>query len=426
MEEFKSDQITVILEKKEDCIVNLNVKASSLLCKKAKQLALKEAKKEISISGFRKGKAPNEYILKQHPRQVENIWQKKIGDLAFMESEKLIKIYPASFSTKINYDLKDFKEEEANLTFSFETEPSPPDVDIEKFKSEPIKKREIKEKDVEETIRQAQFFFGKWTKVERPIKEGDYVILDLESLETKEKIFNDVRFEIKKGSIANWMKSLLIGAKKGDIIEGISKPDEDADPKEKEKFEQKKVKIIIKVVEEIALPEKNDEFAKKMGAENLETLYKKVKQNLEKKIEEESLFQKRTQVNKFLITNYSFDLPKSLLAEELNFRKNKILENKKSKELWDKASPEEKKQFEDGLLQDSKESIMIFYHSRKIAHDAKIIPTKEEINEEAKKIILSQTSFSKEPNLKNIPEKTKAFALSSLYMQKMQDYILNK
>lgn len=425
--EFKSEDVEVKMEKNPGCIVKLSVKASKNLVAKARKKAIKEVNKEFTTPGFRKGKAPEELVLKQHPENVEQKWQKAIADLSFVEAQNLIKTYPLNTSTTINFNMQSHSADGAELTFSFETEPEVPSVDPSLFKLKNIKVSPIEEAKLDETIRQAQFFYAKWTEVERPIKEGDFVILDLDSLNeaAPQRVFNSTRFEVKDKSIAQWMKKLLLGAKKADVVEGISKPDDDAPEAEKKKYEPRKVRITIKHVEEATLPELNDDFAKRIGAATVLEMRAKIKEMLEKQRDEGIEREKKEEVNRFLIDTYPFDLPGSLYKSETKYRKDQMLLDPKFKSNFDKMTPDEKKKFENEVEKSAKEAVMLFYLSRKIVHDAKIEVSQKEVHDEIIKTIQERTPPGQEPNFKHITEELYALCLSKIMMEKAQNFILN-
>lgn len=427
-DQFKSDNLDVKVEHQKGCVVKLEVKAYPSLVKEAQKQAIKEVNKEVSIPGFRKGKAPAEMVLRQHMPKIEMVWRKKIADLSFVEAQKLVKIFPLNSRVTINFDLKSLSlEDGAELSFSFETEPDVPIVDPALFKMPSLPELKVEEEKVDETIRQAQFFYAKWTEVERPIQEGDYVIIDLEAIDHDPplKVFSHTRFEIKDKSIAHWMKELLMGAKKGAVLEGISKPDADAPEEEKKKFEPRKVRVTVVTVEEAVLPELNDDFAKRLGAKDLADMKKNIKDTLAKQLQIQSDLTKKEEVNKFLLATYQFDLPASLIKAESKYRKDQMLIDQRFKKSWSTMKDEEKEKVEKAIQKQAEDAVTLFYLSRKIVNDANISITQKEIHDEIIRTVQESTPMGKEPNMKHISQEIYALSLSRTIMSKAQEYILS-
>jgi trigger factor len=419
----KNELIEVNINKKKNCLVELNVIAQNPIIKKAYEKAIKEIAKSVEIPGFRKGKAPKEMILQKHKDSVEEQTKKALADEIFIEAEKLIKIPLLSSNSRISFDLKDYSLDGiANAVYIFETEPTPPTIDPKKFVMPEIKEQGISEKDVEEYLRQMRFFYATWTEVtDREIQENDFVILDLESLKDEKnpsKVFSNTRFEIANKSIAQWMKKLLLGAKKGDVIDGTSYPDEKLPAEEKEKFEQQKVRITVQKIESPKLPELNDEFAVKMGVASVDDLKKAIKDMLDLKAQEKFQNEKKEAINKFLLTTYNFDLPLSMLENEKESRKNSVMQNPEAKKRYEAMTPEKKKSFEEILLSEATDAIKLFYLSKKIVEDAKISITKEEINEHM------QSQIAKGGEQKDVQKEDLALVASRLLLAKAQNYVI--
>ena len=409
-------EIQVTVKKLPSCQVELEVKASADLVKKAQAKAIKEVSKKVSLPGFRQGKAPQEIILKNHTGEVEKEWQKEIADLSFVEVQKETKLFPIS-SSSINFNLKKHSLEGAELFFKYETEPEVPSVDPKTVKLKEIPARSVTDKEIDEAIRQTRFYFATFKEVSREIKEGDYVIVDLDSLdiEPPARVFSDTRFEVKKKAIADWMIDLLLKAKTGDVIEGLSFPDPDLSADEKKKFEAKKVRLKVKKVEEATLPEINDDLAKKMGAENVEKMREKVEGLLQQNLADHEKTQVREQLSEYLFTKHPFELPLSLVTSELKHRKDQLFSNKNFKLKYDKMKIEEQAKIEAELKRNSEKAIALFYLSRKIVHDNKIEITKEEIT----KLIAAEKPKEK------ITQEMYALTLSRLILNKAEDFILN-
>ena len=62
-------------------------------------------------------------------------------------------------------------------------------------------------------------FFASWQHVnDRPIQEGDFVLLDVDVIEEIPAVplFVKTRFEVTEKSMAKWMYELVVGRNKGD------------------------------------------------------------------------------------------------------------------------------------------------------------------------------------------------------------------
>jgi len=422
-----NEKVKVKIEKKPRCLVKLELETSPEILKDAKSEALKELKKEVTIHGFRKGKAPDAMILKKYPNLFKEKLEKKIADLSIIEAHKTEKLLPLNPGTKIIYKLDSYSfDKGAKIHYTYETEPEVPTIDPKAFKLPKEKKASVTEKEINETIRQIRFFHAKWEELNRPIQEGDYIIIDLDSLETTppQKVFSDTRFEVSDKGMANWMKELVINSNVGDSLEGLSKPDENATDEEKENFQQKKVLVKIKKNEKATLPKVDDEFAKKIGAQTVEEMKESIKKMLIQQAEAKHNQENRKKVNEFLLNTYKFEVPDSLIQNEIKYRKNLYLQNLEFKKKYDSMTQKEKEVFEKEIFKYSEATIRIFYISKKIVSDFKIKISDEEIQQLALNIIYKETGKKADP--KDIPKDIYALAFSRLVLSKSEDYILDQ
>jgi trigger factor len=424
--EKNKSEVTVNIQKKEECRIELEVQASKECVLQARKQALKSLSKEIELPGFRKGKAPENLLLKKYGKAFEEEWKKSIADRSFVEAQKTVTIPPPSSQGSIHYNMKSYSlEEGAFLTFTYETEPEVPSIDLSHFTLDAIQKPEVGQKQIDEAIRQSRFFYAKWKEIEnRPVQEGDYVIIDLDSMEgeTPQTVFSKTRFEVSDRGMAQWMKNLLIGAKLQEIIEGISAPDDDLPEEEKKKFEPKKVRITLLKIEEASLPDLNEEFAKKMGLKNVEELQQWITNHLNKQAEEKVHQEEHNQVCRFLLKNASFDLPSSLIHTEKNYRIRSALENPRFKESWEKMSREEKEKVEKNIAQEAIDAIKLFYISRKVVEDAKITITQDQIIQEASHLFAEKHGRSAHPQ--DINKDLYALAFSRIILRHAEEYLL--
>lgn len=426
-QELIGEEVRVIVHRKPACRVELNVKTTPGLVEKAKKNAVKAVSKEITMPGFRKGRAPEEMILKKFPNDIERQMHKALADLAFVEAQKIAKIAVLNNNSPVSFDLKKQSEEGAELIFSFETEPSIPSVDPKLFHPKPVARAEVAEKQIEEAVRQMLFFYAQWKPVlDRPVQNGDYIMIDLDTIEgdTPQRVFHHIRFEVSKERMANWMRNLVQGAKMGDVLEGMSEADETATEEEKATFKPKKVRLSLLKVEEATLPELNDEFAKKVGAEDIVQMRQSIANILNNQADEKVQSEMREQVNAFLIDQYPFELPQSLIDTEKKHRHTQHLQDPKFKAGWDKMSQEERKNFENQLVQEAAQAVRLFYLSRQIVNEAKIPVTHKEVQDEA--IAVLESHGGRNIQIDQIPKEVYALALSKVILSKSQETILKQ
>ena len=94
--EFKNDNVQVIVSRSKGSRVKLEINVSPLATQAAYKQAIKAVGKEISRPGFRKGKAPDNYILQNYKGHVESEWNNILLNTSFQEALDLTKIYPFS------------------------------------------------------------------------------------------------------------------------------------------------------------------------------------------------------------------------------------------------------------------------------------------------------------------------------------------
>ncbi len=342
----------------------------------------------------------------------------------------MAKIPVLNNNASVSFDLKKHTDEGAELTFSFETEPKIPAVEPRKFQPKSVKRAEVGEKEIDEAIRQMLFFYAQWKPIlDRPVQDGDYIMIDLDTFEPgqngeeiAQRVFHHIRFEVSSARMASWMQRLVRGAKMGDVLEGMSEPDDTCDRRRKKQFKPKKVRVTLLKVEEATLPELNDEFAKKVGAADIAQMRESIANILNAQADEKAQNELREQVNEFLTEHYPFDLPQSLVDTERKHRHNQQLQDPKFKANWNKMSQEERRNFENQLAVESGQAVRLFYLSRQIVNEAKIPVTHKEVQDEA--IAVLESHGNRNIQIDQIPKEVYALALSKVILAKSQDYII--
>ncbi len=243
---------------------------------------VKELSKEVSVEGFRPGKAPYE-VLKQ-----------KVGEMSILDKAARIAVNK-TIDKAINDNLKKQAIGQPRVDITQLAAENPlqykvviatiPEVKLGDYKNAKVKpeKAEEAEKSMEQTLKNLQESQGKEEVAEREVREGDKVIVDIDMF------LNDVPVEggqskdtpviIGKDYLVPGFDKKLLGAKKGDVRQfKLPYPIEHHQTNLAGKAVDINVKI--KQVYKREIPEINVEFASNLGVKNVEELNKVLKEDI--------------------------------------------------------------------------------------------------------------------------------------------------
>lgn len=429
--EYKSDAVTFTLERKPECKVEYKVKASPDIVKKARREAVKSVSKEVSIPGFRKGRAPDHLIAKKFEAPVNERWDKAIADEVFRECQTLAHTPLLSNDAQISFNIdKRSLEEGAEMTYTFETEPLVPQINFDDLEIEEVKRDTIDDKKIDETLKDIQTFFASWEKIEgRGAKEGDTAVVDVDIIEEDppQKALTNARFEIKKGKMANWMHQLIIGMKVDEVKEGVSVPDDDASDEEKEAMPPKKVRVTLKSLELPKYPPVDDDLAQKMGAKTAAEMREKLETLLNKQADERVQREYREQMSTYLLEKYPFELPQTLLQKETQFRIKQLVQDPSFQQKLMKMNDEERKAAIKDIEVQGEKAVRLFYLSRAIINENNIQISPNEVHQEVNTPL--EAMFSDQSDLYTAREQSqeqRAIATSRLILTKAEDFLISK
>ena len=427
---FQSDEITFTLLRQPDCIAEYHAKSSAEIVKSAKQEAIKQLSKEVSIPGFRKGRAPDHLIVKKFPQALEEKWEKLLASHAFHACQKISSTQTLDEKTEVKYDLKSYSESEgAELIFTFETEPLVPDLNESSLELEEVKREVIDEKTIASRLHEIQMFFAHWESItDRPVQMGDYVHIDLETIEEPQpqKVFDNARFEVQKSKLAKWMLDLLMGMQIGETKEGVSQVDEAASAEEKEKTPPKKVRLHLKSIDLPILPPVDDALAKKVGAKNAEEMKQNLTALLNKHADHDVREHYRAQMQDHLLKNCPIDLPKSLIQREVEFRFRQLMKDPEFNHNFSKRPDVEALVKE--IAQQSERALKLFFISKKIIKDHQITVSTHDLPKATEHLHLEallgypHNAYGAKADSKEQEIQT----LSRLLIEKAEDFLISK
>lgn len=283
------------------------------------QEKLLQYRSEAKIPGFRPGKAPKELI---YNRFSDNIKADAIEDLLPKVYNKAIaqeNLQP--ISQPIISDIK--SDDGQPISFKVQIEVKP-EILLKDYTGQPFerKTKEIKDTDVEETLKQLQDRYAEFVPVERKCHDKDMVIVDLikkyDKLGKVEKDkFEDVEIDLSSDMVLKEYKENLCGMGIGEMKEIDVKYPEDYFDKQLANNEMRYM-AIVKEVKEKKLPPLDNDFAKNyMQADNLEELRNKVKESLINKTENDANISLKSDIIKHIVENNQFEVPESLVDKYL-------------------------------------------------------------------------------------------------------------
>jgi trigger factor len=276
--------------------------------------------RSAKVRGFRPGKVPLTILKRHYGDQVNQEVGLDLINETLMEAVAQTGMEVVSQS---DLDREPLQEGEP-FRYSFVVEVKP-EVHARDYKNISAKRPPVVVSDEEVAAelalrREANFHLAS-LKEPRPIQEGDHAVLDFQTFVDGKPLpdgeAKGFHLEVGSNRFNPEFENELIGASKGEEKEiQVAFP---VDYGNKNLAGKKAIfQVSVKDIKEKVLPELNDEFAKNLGAfENLEDLRAAVRQELEnnkkKRIDDEVW----VQICDELLDRNPFEVPKSMVEQEL-------------------------------------------------------------------------------------------------------------
>lgn len=308
-------------EKQEHSVVALTIEITKAEFEAAKDKAFKKTGKNITVPGFRKGKAPRKMI------------EKLYGEGVFFEEAFNI-IYPEAMEMAVeksgikpvgraDVDLGD-PAEEGGLTIIAKV-PVEPEVELGEYKGIEVEKETVKvlQADVKAELNRMAQRNARTETVERKAKKNDTVDIDFEGF------VDGVPFEggkaehheltLGSGAFIPGFEDQLIGCKAGDEKDVVVTFPEEYHAKELAGKEAT-FKCKVHKVEETILPEIDDEFAKDVSdtCETLDDLKKEITERLKAERQEAADNAFEEKVLDAVIDGMKADIPAAMIDSQVD------------------------------------------------------------------------------------------------------------
>jgi trigger factor len=297
--------------------------------KKAEDIALVKISKETKVPGFRNGNAPLSMVKKYaNPKMLEeNILDSAIIS-AISSVYKENDLHPVD---RPSIDIKKYVPGEV-LEFSADSEVLP-EIKLGDYKKLNVKKQktEVTDSEVKDVLEKIQHNYKTLKPVDREVKDGDEVIIDFvgkkDDVPFEGGTGKDYHLNIGSGQFIKGFESGIIGHSKGD--------DFDLDLKFPEDYPAKNLcgeKVVFSVklneINEVVLPEFDDELAKKTGAfPSLDALKKDIKDELQDQKTIASENEYKDNLVKKLVEISKLSAPEIMIDDQVKLVQNDIQQN---------------------------------------------------------------------------------------------------
>ena len=309
--------MSVQVEKLENNMAKLTIEVAAEEFVAATKKAYNKNKNQISVQGFRKGKAPQAIIEKLYGASI--FYEDAANDLipgayeaAAKESGLDITSYPSI----------DVVQVEKGKPFIFTAEVAlRPDVELGEYKGVEIEKvsAEVTEEDIEAEIKKVQEQNAREVTVDRPAENGDTVMIDYEGSVDGE-LFEGGSAEgyglvLGSGSFIPGFEDQLVGASAGaDVDVHVTFPEayhaDDLAGKEA------LFKVKVHEVKTKDYPIVDDEFAQDVSDfDTLEEYKEDLKKNLAEKKVQEAKAEKQQKVMDVVVGNAKMDIPEAMVRK---------------------------------------------------------------------------------------------------------------
>lgn len=378
---------TVTIEEAGPCKRRVVVEIPEEAIKNATDEQYETLRKEAMVPGFRKGRAPRRLLEKRFGKETTEQIKLKLladaGDSAIKDNKlNVLRDHDIDFE-KIELPA------EGPLKFDFEVEVRP-DFDLPALEGIAVNKTklEVTDEQINREIEQLQKYSGMWTPKENGEVEPDNqiiadVVLKTEAIEEEEKLDNIEIFVRQNGFVGavpvEKLDELLAGAKTGDTRQtSVDVPKTYF----REEYRGKKVdiRITVKDIKRLKPAALNEDFLKRLGAENENELREKMHDTLQSRLERQVRTQMTEQIYKYLLDNTDFDLPVDIVAEHSTSLLQRQYSNLLMRGLAREQIEKQMEQLRAGSEQQAKEQFKTLFIMGKIAEKLEIEVSEEEIN----------------------------------------------
>lgn len=375
---FSNQHLKVEVSRKPGCRVIVDITVSPDGASAAYEKAIKNVKKEVSIPGFRKGRAPTAMILSNYQKAISSEFQDVALQTAFGEALALADVHPLKKGYVSHPKVKECSPEKG-VHFSVELEEHPivPSINLDGLTIEKVAKPALNDEEVDNALWQVQMQFVTYEEVEdRPVQEGDFVDVSVTLLvDSPQKAIDHQRTQVSSKGLPKWLLGKIIGVESGQSVEGTTEASEEEGQSD---FKPLPYQLTVHKIYQGTFPEKNDELATRVGLKSLDELTQQIKERLGHQLEEEFYRAEVKKLEERLFDEYAFAVPASTVEARASHYLHQFMQSEQRSNVGAKELDKLKKDFE----LHSEKMLVLSYLLSKIGFDHQIQVNEDDVKQE--------------------------------------------
>lgn len=380
--------MNVTLEHLGPCKKLLRIDVEAAQVKGAFEEVTSQYVKNVSLPGFRAGRAPRDMVLKRFEEDILKEVKRKLYSDAFRQAVKDQKL--EVIADPDVEEIQFAEGQDVKVAFTVETAPQ---FELPEYRGLDAKRENSKvtDEDLEKALAALRERKSTFQTVDRAAQTGDFSvvnyhgscegkpILDLAPAArglTEQKNF---WLQIETGSFIPGFTEQLLGAKAGD--HRVVNVDFPADFVTSQ-LQNKKGCFEVEVVEvkERQLPELNDEFAKGWKAESMHQMREGVRSDLQNELNLKETRSVRSQVVQTLMEKVQFELPESAVNTETRSVVYNIVAENQQRGVAQELVEQQKEEIFAAASRTAKERVKASYLFTRIAAREGIKVSQEDLN----------------------------------------------
>lgn len=372
--------MNVVVESNE-LVRTLTIKDEGEKVKNLVEEVVKEISKVANVPGFRKGNVPKNIVKAKYKNEIKEEVAKNYVSRYLQEILEQYNLKPVTQEVYFG-EVEIVNDQEITFKVSFEVAPEFELKPYEGMEVE-ITKLEVKDEDVEKYIQNLLERNAQYIPEDKEVEEGDKVKIKYHIVSEKGEEEED-EFEtiVGSGTLRKEIEDAIKGKKVGDKVELENVP---LYNEKGEEIGKAKVEIEVLEVSRKVIPEFNDEFVKKVGlGENVEEAKNKIKENLQKQVEEIKKQEAQQKILDKIASEYDFPVPNSLLELEIQNLAQRYAQQLQAYGI--NPNREMLEAAREGLTKTAINNIRVMFVLTKIAEKEGLTVSEDELNKEIERL----------------------------------------